>query len=64
MEVGMSSDIIKISDDLWLEINPSELKYSGLFDLCASEGEKVPIDVAEIPALIDALNKLVEVTHE
>ena len=53
----MSEQVIPVSTDLWLIIEPAAFASDGLFKIRNSIGEDILIDKDEVPALIGALHK-------
>jgi hypothetical protein len=56
----MSEQIIPVSTDLWLIIEPAALDSDGLFMIRDSVSGEVMIDKDEVPALIDVLHKFLD----
>jgi hypothetical protein len=53
-------EIITVSDSLWVGVSTVSLEYDGLFTIRDDGGNETLVDRTEIPALIEALQKVAE----
>jgi len=56
----MSEQVIPVSTDLWLIIEPAAFASDGLFKIIDGVGGEVLVDKDEVPALIGALHKFLD----